>query len=245
MNRFDIKGRTVLVTGASRGIGKTLALALRDAGAVVYGTGSKPASVEWMAAEHLQGRAADVADPKSMGPLIDEIRKEHGRLDCLINNAGVAANTPASRFKEDEVANMIDINFRGVFHACQAYYNAQRKDGGNIINVSSVLGMVGTKLASVYCGTKGAVLNMSRALALEWAGSSFRVNSVCPGFIDTDMVAMIKARPEVLKQMEAGVPLKRLGKPDDLVGAVIFLMSDASAYMTGQSVVVDGGFTAM
>ena len=245
MNPFDMTGRTVLITGASRGIGRALALGFRDAGAIVYGTGSRPESVAWMAAEQLQGRSADVALPGTMDPVIDEIRKKHGRLDCLINNAGVAANTPASGFREDELAQMVEINFKGVFRACQAYYRAQRKEGGNIINVSSVLGMVGTKLASVYCGTKGAVLNMSRALALEWSNNGFRVNVLCPGFIDTDMTTMIKARPEILKQLEAAVPLKRLGRPDDLIGAAIFLAADASAYVTGQAIVVDGGYTAM
>lgn len=245
MNSFDITGRTVLITGASRGIGRAMALGFRDAGAIVYGTGSKSASVSWMAAERLEGRAADVGVPGSMDPIIEEIRGRHGRLDCLINNAGIAANLPASGFKEDDLSVMVEINFKGVFRACQAYYKAQRKEGGNIINVSSVLGMVGTKLASVYCGTKGAVLNMTRALALEWSNSGFRVNALCPGFIDTDMTSMIKARPLVLKQMEDAVPLKRLGRPEDLLGAAIFLSSDASAYVTGQGIVVDGGYTAM
>ncbi len=245
MNLFDVQGRSVLITGASRGIGRALALGFRDQGAIVYGTGSRLESVEWMAAEGLQGRAADVALPGTMDPIIEEIRKKHGRLDCLINNAGIAANTPASGFKEDDLSQMVEINFKGVFRACQAYYKAQRKDGGNIINLSSVLGMVGTKLASVYCGTKGAVLNMTRALALEWSNSGFRVNAICPGFIETDMTAMIKARPAVLQQMEAAVPLGRLGRPDDLLGAAVFLASDASRYVTGQAVTVDGGYTAM
>ncbi len=140
---------------------------------------------------------------------------------------------------------MIDTNFKGVFRACQAYYKLQRKSGGGvIINVSSVLGHVGTKLAAVYCGTKGAVIQMSKALAIEWAGSGFRINALCPGFIDTDMTEMIQKRPQVLEQMNASIPMGRMGQPEDLLGASIFLASDASAYMTGQSLVVDGGFIA-
>ena len=220
---FSVKDKTVIITGASRGIGRRLAEGFRDAGAIVYGTGSRPESVEWMKdAEGIEGRAANLMEPGAMAAVIEEVHGKHGRLDCLI-----------------------DTNFKGVFRACQAYYKLQRKSGGGvIINVSSVLGHVGTKLAAVYCGTKGAVIQMSKALAIEWAGSGFRINALCPGFIDTDMTEMIQKRPQVLEQMNASIPMGRMGQPEDLLGASIFLASDASAYMTGQSLVVDGGFIA-
>ncbi len=243
-NLFDISGKTVLITGASRGIGKSLALGFRDAGAVVYGTGSRPESVEWMAGEKIEGRPADVTQPGSMADIINEITEKHGKLDCLINNAGIAANTPASGFKEDQMEHMINTNFKGVFRACQAYHKVQKKAGGNIINVSSVLGFLGTPLASVYCGTKGAVIQLTRSLAIEWARSNFRLNALCPGFIDTDMTEMIKKKPEVKKEFEATIPMQRMGTPEDMLGAAIFMASDASAYMTGQLVVVDGGHSA-
>lgn len=244
MDLFNVKDRTILITGASRGIGKAIALAFHAAGAKVYGTGTKESSISWMKEkDRMEGRVCNVSDPSGIQALMQEIKERDGRLDCLVNNAGVASNTPASGFKEDEMESIIDINFKGVFRASQAYYKMQRKAGGNIINVSSVLGMIGTPLASVYSGTKGAVLQLTRSLAIEWAGSGFRINAICPGFIDTDMTEMIKSRPDVLEKMTAEVPLRRLGNPEDLTGAAIFLASDASSYMTGQMIVVDGGFT--
>ncbi|MCE9499492.1 MAG: SDR family oxidoreductase [Leptospira sp.] len=240
-NLFDVSGKTILVTGASRGIGKVFAEGFRDSGAIVYGTGSKQESIEWMNDSGIQGRVADITKPGSMTPIIDEIRSKHGRLDCLINNAGYATNKPASAFKEDEIYKIIDTNFAGVFRACQAYYKAQKKDGGNIINIASVLGLRGYSLSSVYCGTKGAVIQLTKALAAEWIGAGFKVNAICPGFIDTDMTIMLKEKPQILEQLNSSIPLKRMGKPEELLGTAIFLASDASSYIMGQSIVVDGG----
>ncbi|MBI39859.1 MAG: short-chain dehydrogenase [Leptospiraceae bacterium] len=240
---FGLEGKTILVTGASRGIGRSIAEAFRDAGANVYGTGTRTESIQWMQDGGVQGRVLNVQEFEAGKELIQEIVKQHGSLDCLVNNAGVSSNTPASGFKEDEVNKIMDTNFKALFFLCQAYYKAQRKQGGNIINVASVLGMVATMLASVYCGTKGAVLQLTRALALEWAGSNFRVNAICPGFIDTDMTAGIKAKDNLMQQMNAQIPMKRMGNPQDLAGAALFLASDLSGYMTGQSMVIDGGYT--
>ncbi len=245
MNPIEVRGKTILISGASRGIGKAMAEAFRDAGAIVYGTGRSPESISWMQTENIQGRAADISKPGTINPVIEEIITKHKKLDCLINCAGIASNTPASAFKEDEMDRIIDTNFKGVFRTCQAYYKAQKKNGGVIINVASVLGMIGVPLASIYCGTKGAVIQLTRALAVEWAASDFRINAICPGFIDTDMTVMIKERPSVLEKLTANIPLKRLGKPSDLTGAALYLASDASAYMTGQLIVLDGGLTAM
>ena len=131
-----------------------------------------------------------------------------------------------------------------MFRACQAYYKVQKKAGGCIINVGSILGLVGTSLASVYCGTKGAVVQMTKALAIEWAGNNFRVNAILPGFIETDMTEGMRSRPQVLDGALQMIPMKKLGQPRDLLGAAIYLSSDAASYMTGQNIVVDGGMTA-
>lgn len=243
-NLFDISGKAVIITGASRGIGREMALHFRDAGAIVYGTGSRPESVDWMAAEKIEGRAVNMRDAGAMEALIDEVIAQRGRLDCLINNAGVSADIPTARLEDEKIDEIIDVNFRGVFKACQTYHRKQRKKGGNIINVASVAGLVGLRMASVYSGTKAAVVNLSRALSLEWANSNFRVNAICPGFIDTDMTNAFKSRPEVLKAMTDAIPMKRLGRPEEMVGAAVFLASDASSYMTGQTIVLDGGALA-
>lgn len=166
MSLFDVKGKSILITGASRGIGKTLALGFRDAGAIVYGAGSRPESIEWMAKEGINGVVLDVRNEGAAFDIIGQIKAKHGRLDTLINNAGIATNTPASGFKEEELQNIVQTNYVGVFRNCQAYYKHHKKEGGNIINVASVLGMVGSKLASVYSGTKGAVITLSKALAI-------------------------------------------------------------------------------
>ena len=238
--------KTVLITGATRGIGKGVAIAFAQAGWIVYGTGRNLAGSEWASEKKIILKEADVADQPRMAAIMQEIKDKHGRLDCLINNAGVASNTPASALGDDEIAKIIDTNFKAVFTCCQSYYKMQRKSGGgNIINISSVLGIVGTSLASVYSGTKGAVISMTKALAIEWANSGFRVNAICPGFIDTDMTDMLKKRESVMAKMLEYIPLKRLGTPEDIAAPAIMLASDGAAYITGQIIVVDGGLTAM
>lgn len=237
--------KTVLITGATRGIGKGIAIAFAEAGWITYGTGRNLADSAWAEEKRISLRQADVTDQAGMTAIMTEIKEKHGRLDCLINNAGVASNTPASSLGADEIAQIIDTNFKAVFGCCQAYYKLQRKAGGNIINISSVLGIVGTSLASVYSGTKGAVISMTKALAIEWANSGFRVNAICPGFIDTDMTEMIKKREAVMQKMLEYIPLKRLGTPEDIAGPALMLASDSAAYITGQAIVVDGGLTAM
>lgn len=237
--------KTVLITGATRGIGKALALGFAQAGYTVYGTGRRLDHTIWAADKNIVLWQADVTEQKIMEEIISEIKQKNGKLDVLINNAGIASHTPASSLTAFEITEIVDINFKAVFHASQTYYKLHRKAGGNIINIASVLGMVGTSMASVYSGTKGAVIAMTRALSIEWANSNFRVNAICPGFIDTDMTEMIKKRESVMQKMLEFIPMKRLGKPEDLVAPALFLAGDGSAYMTGQTLVIDGGLTAM
>lgn len=246
------QAKTVLITGATRGIGKGIAIGFADAGWIVYGSGRNLADSQWATEKKIILKQADVTDQAAMAAIMQEIKEKHGRLDCLVNNAGVAANTPASSLDEDEVTRIIDTNFRAVFTCCQSYYKLQRKShstgsgqaGGCIINISSVLGLVGTSLASVYSGTKGAVISLTKALAIEWANSGFRVNAICPGFIDTDMTDMIKKRESLMQKMLEFIPLKRLGTPADIAAPAIMLASDGASYITGQTLVVDGGLTA-
>lgn len=244
MSYISVKNKVVLITGASRGIGKVLAEKFRDEGAIVHGTGSKPESVAWMDPSGIHGHSADMRDPHAIGSVIQSIHDRESRIDVLINNAGVAGNTPAGGMKEEEIHKIVETNYIGLFRACQAYYKVQKKTGGNIINFASILGLVGTPLASVYSGSKGAVISLTKALAIEWVKNGFRLNAICPGLIETDMTSMITDRPAIKEQVQGNIPMKRMGKPEDLVGAALYLASDASEYMTGQIMVVDGGLTA-
>jgi 3-oxoacyl-[acyl-carrier protein] reductase len=245
MGLFDVTNKTILITGASRGIGRSMAEEFSKAGAIVYGTGSKPESIEWMKEAGLEGRVADIKEKGSMSPIIEEIKTKHGKLNCLINNAGIAVNIPASAFKEEDIYRIIDTNFVGMFRTCQAYYKSHKLIGGNIINISSILGLVGYSLSSVYSGTKGAAIQLTKSLAAEWVNNQFRLNAICPGFIDTDMNKMIKDKPQVFESVSKGIPMKRMGRPEDIAGAAIFLASEASSYMTGQVITIDGGLTTI
>lgn len=238
---FNVKGKSVLISGASRGIGRAVAKACHEAGMHVFAGVRNEKDFAALKGEGLKPVMLDVTSRAQFAEIIQDVRSQFGRLDVLINNAGIASNKPASGFSEEDTDRMIDTNFKGVFNGMQAYYKTQRKEGGTIINMASLLGIVGTPLASIYCGTKGAVIQMTRALALEWASSGFRVNAIAPGFIDTDMTEMMKKRESVMQSVLKNIPLKRLGNPDDITGAVLFLASSASSYITGQVIVIDGG----
>ncbi|MCB1173494.1 MAG: SDR family oxidoreductase [Leptospiraceae bacterium] len=241
MNLFSVKDKTVLITGASRGIGRALAEGFADAGAIVYGTGTRSESIAWTAGSAIKGLVVDLRSESAMKDAMAAIHQEHGRLDCLLNNAAMALDVPASAIKEADLDSLVDTNFKGLFRACQAYYKLQRKEGGNIINVASVVGLVGGYLMSAYAGTKGAVIQISKSLALEWARSGFRVNALCPGFTETDMTAKIRQNSDYSDKLIESIPLRRMARPDEMLGPAIFLASEASSYITGTSIVVDGG----
>jgi 3-oxoacyl-[acyl-carrier protein] reductase len=236
-----MRDKTVLITGASRGIGKALAQAFKERGAIVYGTGTSPASIAWMESVGLRGRVVDVAQVDQVKALIKTVAEECGKIDCLINNAGIIAHTPASKVDSEEIDRLLDVNLKGCLWASQAYYQSHRKTGGVIVNIASVAGMYSVKASAAYCATKGALIQLTRSLANEWARHGFRVNALCPGMISTDMNS--EGRTELDAMIDRSVPLKRWGNPEELVGPAIFLASDASSYVTGQTLVVDGGMT--
>ncbi len=242
-NPLDIRGKSILITGASRGIGRALALGMRDAGAIIYGTGTQPESVAWMGDENLVGRALDVRDEAGTDAFIRDIVKKHGKLDCLINNAGITDGRLASWHDADSVEDVMSTNYKGTMIGSQAYFRHHRKHGGIIINVSSILGIVGTEMSSVYCSSKGAINQLTRCLAMEWAPYKFRINALCPGLVDTDFIKPITEHPAVLKAAIERTPMKRIAQPEEMVGAAIFLASNASSFMTGQTLVLDGGTT--
>lgn len=244
-NPLSVDNKTILITGASRGIGKAIALGLRDAGANIIGTGSRPESIAWMSEEPgFEGHAIDVRDKKAMEAIFNKVVRKRKKIDCLINNAGIADHTMASWVDEERMEDVFDINVKSVMRCCQAYHKTHRKLGGNIVNMSSILAVVGADISSIYSASKAAVSMLTKSLAIEWAPYNFRVNALCPGLINTDMIETLKSNQAIYEKEIDRIPMKRMADPEELIGAAIFLASDASSFMTGQNLVIDGGVTA-
>jgi NAD(P)-dependent dehydrogenase (short-subunit alcohol dehydrogenase family) len=249
---FDLTGRTALVTGAARGLGRAISLALANAGADVALGLLDPASAEDLEAEiRTMGRrslrlAMDVRRLDQISAAVDDVVAEFGRLDILVNNAGLGPANPAEDVNEADFDLTFDVNVKGVFFASQAAGRVMIRQGhGRIIHLSSQAGFIALPTESVYCISKAAVAHLARCLAIEWGGRGVTVNAVAPTFIRTDGTAADLADPafraEVLDRI-AG--LHRIGEPMDVAGAVVFLASPAASLITGTTLLVDGGWTA-
>jgi 3-oxoacyl-[acyl-carrier protein] reductase len=244
---FRSDGKIAIVTGASRGIGRGIALALAEAGATVVCAARDAARLETVVAEitaangRAQARAVDVASRESIEKLIASVIADHGRIDILVNNAGITRDNLLLRMKETEWADVIATNLTSVFNATQAVMRPMLKQrGGSIINIGSVVGLTGNAGQANYAAAKAGVIGFSKSVAREVASRGIRVNVVTPGFIDTDMT---QAMPEAARTaLLSTLPLGRTGTPQDIAGIVLYLASDASAYVTGQTISVDGGF---
>jgi 3-oxoacyl-[acyl-carrier protein] reductase len=245
-----LQDRTALVTGGSRGIGRAIVTALAAAGAKVAFVyrGAKEAA-DSLAKEiadaggtalALQG---DVGDPATGPRCVGEVLEKWGRLDILVNNAGVIRDGLFVRMDADAWNQVIQTNLNGTYHFCRAAIEAMalRQRFGRIVNVSSVAATYVNAGQTNYAASKGAVNSFTKALAVEVAGRNVTVNAVAPGFIDTDMSEAVRNKAgDVIKKM---IPMKRIGKPDDIAQVVLFLVSPAAAYVTGQVITVDGGLS--
>ena len=245
MSENNFVGQVALVTGASRGIGAAIALELAKRGLKVVGTattdaGAATISQALAAYPGCTGKTLDVNDAATAQSLIDEIVKEHGGLQVLVNNAGITRDNLAMRMKDDEWDAVLDTNLKAVFRMSRAVMRTMMKQRyGRIISITSVVGASGNPGQANYAAAKAGVAGMSRALARELGSRNITVNCVAPGFIETDMTASL--HEDQHKALLTQIPLGHLGKPSDIAHAVAYLASPEAAYVTGQELHVNGG----
>lgn len=241
---LDLNNQIALVTGASRGIGQAIAQELAACGAKVIGTATTEVGAQSIA-ERLKphGGSAKILNVKDDGAceaIIESIVKEFGRIDILVNNAGITKDQLAMRMKDDEWDDVISTNLSSVFKLSQAVLRPMMKArSGRIINITSIVGHMGNPGQANYAAAKAGVAGMTRALAREIGSRNITVNCVAPGFIDTDMTRALSEEQQ--NSLKANIPLARLGSPEDVAQAVAFLASPAAAYITGNTLHVNGG----
>jgi len=242
-----LEGKTVLITGASRGIGRGIALVFARHGADVaftYRSSEEQALAleKALQAEGVKAKAyrSDAADFEQSQQLVQEVLKEFGRLDVLINNAGITKDNLLLRMSEQDFDDVIRINLKSVFNMTKAVIRPMMKQrAGSIINISSVVGIRGNAGQANYAASKAGIIGFSKSVAQELGSRNIRCNVVAPGFIETEMTAALDEK--VLDEWKAQIPLRRTGKPADVANACLFLASDMSDYITGQVLTVDGG----
>jgi NAD(P)-dependent dehydrogenase (short-subunit alcohol dehydrogenase family) len=251
MSLFDLDGKVAIVTGGNRGIGLGVTRALAEAGATVV-IANRNASGGEMTADALRQEGlkvdaipADVSSVSSIRRMVAGVVEKYKSIDILVNNAGISIEKPAEEVTEEDWDGLMGINLRGVFFCSQAAGREMlKRKRGNIINISSVNSIIVGDNRSVYCGAKGGMTMLTKCLAIEWAEYGIRVNALAPGFTITDLnQEYLKAHPDELHRMLNNIPLARAADVMDYAGAVLFLASDASNYVTGQTLFVDGGMT--
>lgn len=248
MERFRLDGKVAVVTGASSGLGVAFARGLAEAGAdVVLGARRADRLADTVKLVEATGRravavATDVADPDDCTALAQAAIDEFGRLDVLVNNAGIGTAVPALKETPQQFTQVVDVNLNGSYWMAQAC-GARMEPGSSIINISSILGLTTAALPqAAYSASKAAVIGLTRDLAQQWAQRrGIRVNAIAPGFFASEMTEQYK--PGYLEKMAERIPMARTGDPEELTAAVVFLASDAGGYVTGQTLAVDGGIT--
>jgi len=245
----DLKNKVAIVTGARRGIGKAIALKLARNGVKVVVTDIDQDDCEKVVQEieKLKGEGLalklDITDEEEIKKVIQSTKEKFGRIDILVNNAGIFIQGELENMDTSKIDKLLSVDLRGVILGIKNVIPEMKKQkSGKIVNIASIAGFVGFELSSVYCAAKGGIVNMTRELALDLGKYKINVNAIAPGVIETDMTNDMLTDENVKTALLSKIPYGRIGKPDDIANAVAFLASDESEYITGHTIVVDGGW---
>ncbi len=250
LKQFSLAGKIAIVTGSSTGLGKGMAYGLAEAGADIAGVyhNDPPQNKEIIETmgRRFHGIRADLSHISSIGDIIEQTLETFGRLDILVNNAGIIRRSPSVDFTEKDWDDVMNVNLKSLFFLCQAAARQflTQGHGGKIVNIASMLSFQGGVLVPSYTASKSGVMGLTRLLACEWAPHNINVNAIAPGYMATRNTQPIQDDPVRNKQILERIPAGRWGKPEDLKGAVVFLASEASNYVNGYTLAIDGGWLA-
>jgi 2-dehydro-3-deoxy-D-gluconate 5-dehydrogenase len=247
---FDLTGKRALVTGASRGIGRAIAIAFAQRGAEVIGVARSADDLDETgrlaggARGTFHAHAVDLGSPESVEACVKHAAETLGGLDVVVNNAGVDQEAPIEEFPLEAYQRILDLNLQSCWLMTKAASPYLKDGGGTVINISSILGLIAMRNDSAYIAAKHGLIGVTKAIALEWARSGVTVNAISPGFIETAMLPDLKADEQAAAYLRKQIPMGRVAQPEEIASVAVFLASAAASYLTGSVIVVDGGLTA-